>query len=318
MNIIVESTARDPHSAPRDVRWALAATAIVLAISAASPASAASLATFDRVTAFVDSSGLCANGAQTVQNIGAASVPDIRCSNASFSATTSALSEFGALHALADLRFDGFKFGPQTQFASFETAVRAEYFDTLQFGPGATTWEVTIGVSGKSVFIRNGTSFDVNQGWCFNLLGPVCSSGAVIANIGTATFDVPIPKSGILTINPSLLIDLASSFQLDGSGAPPDPANFDKFVDLSHTVQFLGSQVLDASGHSIFGATISADSGFDYIASAPSVSSVPEESAFAYLAFGLGGVMFGRWRRNRKSSRDCATTATLLPQRVRH
>jgi len=306
MSRLDEAARRDPPSARRDVHWALAAAAIALAMSCASPAIAASLATFDRVTAIVDSSGLCANGAQTVQNTGAASVPDIRCSNASFSATTSALSEFGALHAFSDLRFNGFTFGPQTQFASFEAQVRAQYFDTLLFGPGAATWEVTVGVSGQSVFITNGKAFDKNVGWCFNLFGAVCSSGFVMANIGTVTFDVPIPKNGILAINPALLVDLGATFQLDGSGAPPDPANFDEFVDLSHTVQFLGSQVLDASGHSISGATISADSGFDYLAGAPSVSSVPEESAFAYMALGLSGVMFRRWKRPSKVPRAIA------------
>jgi hypothetical protein len=216
------------------------------------------------------------------------------------------LSEFGALHAFSDLRFNGFTFGPQTQFASFEAQVRAQYFDTLLFGPGAATWEVTVGVSGQSVFITNGKAFDKNVGWCFNLFGSVCSSGAVLANIGTATFDVPIPKNGILAINPALLIDLGASFQLDGSGAPPAP-NFDaEFVDLSHTVQFLGSQVLDASGNPIFGATISADSGFDYLASVPSVSGVPEESAFTYMALGLSGVMLGRWKKHRKGPRATA------------
>ncbi len=312
MSRLNEAATRNPRRARQDIRCALVASAIALGMSSASPAIAASLATFDRVTAFVDSSGLCANGAQTVQNIGAASVPDIRCSNASFSATTSALSEFGALHALGDLRFTGFTFGPQTQFASFEAQVRAQYFDTLLFGPGAATWEVTVGVSGQSVFITNGKAFDKNVGWCFNLFGSVCSSGAVLANIGTATFDVPIPKDGILAISPALLIDLSSSFQRDGSGAPPDPDNFDEFVDLSHTVQFLGSQVLDASGHPIFGATITADSGFDYTAGAPSVSSVPEEPAFAYMALGLSGVMFGRWKKHRKVSRATAWLKSSL------
>jgi len=300
MSRLDEAARRDPRSVRRDVRCALAAGAIALATASASPAFAASLATFDRVTALVDANGLCANGAQAVQNSGAAIVPDIRCSNASFSATTSALSEFGSLHGFSDLRFTGFTFGPQTQFASFETQALAQYFDTLLFSPGAANWQVTIGVSGQSVFVRNGTAFDKNVGWCFNLFGAVCSSGAVIANIGTVTFDIPVPKNGILAINPALLIDLNVSFQRDGSGAAPDPASFDEFVDLSHTVQFLGSQVLDATGHSISGATISADSGFDYLAGAPSVSSVPEESAFAYMALGLSGVMFRRWKKHGK------------------
>src|SRR4029079_18461767 len=96
------------------------------------------------------------------------------------------------------------------------------------------------------------------------------------------------------------------------SGAPPDPDNFDEFVDLSHTVQFLGSQVLDASGHPIFGATITADSGFDYTAGAPSVSSVPEAPAFAYMALGLSGGMFGRWKKHRKVSRATAWLKSSL------
>jgi hypothetical protein len=291
MSTIDDATGRAPHSPRRYILSVLAAALIALGTSALSPAAAAALSTFDRVTAFVDSSGLCANGAQSGQNIGSASVPDIRCSNASFSATTSALSEYGALHALGDLRFTGFNFGPQTQFASFEVEVRSQYFDTLLFGPDAATWEVTVGVSGQSVFITNGTAFEKNVGWCFNLFGAVCgSSSAALASIGTATFSVPIPKNGILTINPALLIDLSTSFQRDGSGAPPPtlPANFDNFVDLSHTVQFLGSRVLDASGQPIIGATISADSGFNYLATVPSV---PEASSFGYMALGLAGVM---------------------------
>jgi len=300
MSMNNDAAGRDPLSLWHYIHRAVAAAAIALGGSALSPANAAELGTFDRVTAFVDTGGLCANGAQTVQNLGAASVPDIHCSNASFSATTSALSEYGALHALADLRFTGFKFGPQTQFASFEAHARAEYFDTLLFAPGAATWEVTIGASGQSVVIQNGKSFDKNVGWCFNLFGAVCSSGTVLATLGPYTFDVPIPKSGTLSINPSLLINLSTSFELDGSGAPPDPVTVDEFVDLSHTVRFLGSRVLDANGNPIVGATISADSGFNYMASVPSV---PEASSFAYMALGLVGVMFLRGNVGRRRGR---------------
>ena len=304
MSRINEATGRDPLSARRYIRCALAAAAIGLGMSALPPASAASLTTFDSVTAIVDTHGLCAGGAQTVQFRGVATVPDISCNSTTFSATTSALSEYGALHALAALQFTGFTFGPQTQFASFETKVEAGYFDTLQFGPGAATWEVSIGVSGQSLFIKNGTAFDVNQGWCFNLLGAACTNGFVTAHTGVATFDVPIPKSGILPINPSLLIDLSNSFQLDGSGAPPAPANFAKYVDLSHTAAFLGSRVLDAAGNPIIGATISAESGFDYLGS--SVPSVPEASSFAYMALGLAGVVLARGRAGRLGRRKTA------------
>lgn len=296
MKTVKDANRGETHSLLRRIHIAWAAAVIAVGAAPLSPAGAASLATFDRVTAFVDAAGLCANGAQNVQNIGAASVPDIRCSNAFFSATTSALSEYGTLHGLSDLRFTGFDFGPQTQFASFEAQSRAEYFDTLLFGAGAATWEVTIGVSGQSVLVKNGTAFDENVGWCFNLFGPVCSSGAVIADIGTATFSVPIPVSGILAIEPALLIDLSASFERDGSGAPPPtvPANFDMFVDLSHTVQFLGSRVLDANGNPIAGATINADSGFDYVGPTGPGGSAPEPATLALLSLGLAGLGFSR------------------------
>ena len=66
------------------------------------------------------------------------------------------------------------------------------------------------------------------------------------------------------------------------------------FVDLSRTVQFLGSRVLDVNGNPIVGATINADSGFDYVGPTGPGPSVPEPMSLCYLPFALVGLMFAR------------------------
>lgn len=287
------------------ISFACGIAAVALGTVHAPASSAATLATLDQVSAFVDATGLCPGGKQTIQNLGAALVPDIRCSSTAFSATTSALSQYGSLHAFADLRFTGFDLPANARTAFFEAKSRAEYFDTLSFGAGAAIWQVTVAVSGQSVFVKNGTGFDKNVGWCFNLLGAFCGNGPVIANFGAATFDVPIPKNGILDINPSLLIDLGATFQPDANGAPPPTANFDLFADLSHTARFIGSRVLDANGNPIAGATIAAESGFNYLAP------VPEPTTLVSLALALGALLVRPLTRHaRPASRD-RSTATI-------
>ena len=266
--------------------------------STASSVTAAQVFSFDLVTASVGTTGLCngpSGAVASIQNLGAGSVPDIRCGGLGVSVTASGSTEFGALRALADIRFNQFTVAPPATSSNFEAKVRSGFFDTLLFSPGAATWQVTVGVSGQSVVILDGVAHDGNVGWCFNVLSSVCSSnGAVVANLGVATFNVPIPKTGILQINPTLIIDLNAAFTDNSS-----PATVDLFADLSNTAKFLSSQVLDANGDPIIGAQISADSGFNYIRP---IVSVPVPTCVAGFAIGLAslfGVRFpARWRKS--------------------
>lgn len=290
------STNFPTHSSTRMHRWQpLFAIVGIASGLAGAPwsAGAAVLATFDQVTAIEGLTGFCSgpSGAvASIQHSGTASVADIRCLGPGFAGTASGRSEFGALHAQADLNFNQFKVDPPATRADFEAKVRSGYSDSLLFSAGAATWRVTVGVSGQSVIVRDGIAHETNVGWCFNLLGGACSSnGAIVANIGVATFDIRIPQNGILEINPTLIIDLNAGFTDNNS-----PTTVDVFANLSDTAKFLGSQVLDANGNPIGGAKIVADSGFDYIGAA-----VPEPAPIAGLAIGLAG-LFGIRRTARR------------------
>jgi len=198
-------------------------------------------------------------------------------------------AQFGGLRASADLRFAGFDFMPDTDHAAFAAKASAGFHDTLIFNKGAV-WEFGVAVSGQSVLVKGtGQAFDkYNAGWwCFNPFGAGCGiSPYGVSSLGTATFQVNIPPGGSLAITPRLDIDIEALMLRDGQGDPPPylPLTQDSYVDLSHTVQFVSSQVLDTNGSPIPDATISSESGFDYL------RPVPEPPALASAILGASSV----------------------------
>jgi PEP-CTERM motif-containing protein len=262
-------------------------------------ATAAGFSSSDFVLGIVNTSGLCegsqsVTGVTTISSTASVSAP-VNCSGPTWSETAAAGAEFGSLKALGDLRFKNFVFGPNDNEFHFLTRAEAGFTDKLTFSKGSF-WEFTVAVDGQSVFINsNGVSTVTNNGWwCFNMFGAGCGiSPYGVTSLGSQTFRFPISSNGTVMVNADLRIDVGTDLFRDRL-----PNNFlltsDVFVDLSHTVRFLSSRVLDANGQPIGDATITSDSGFDYLA----VSGVPEPASFVSLTLGLAGlVLFRRWRK---------------------
>ena len=136
---------------------------------------------------------------------------------------------------------------------------------------------------------------------CLETRVATCPSGASTDQLGSHTYVLPIPANHQLTITPELKIDASTTMRPQGH-IVNNPVTSDQFVDLSDTVRFTSSQVLDAKMQPIAGATISAASGFDYLH--PVVPQVPEPETWQLSASALG--FFMAWaRRRRRPSGKC-------------
>ena len=264
--------------------WLLAGC-LTLGLVAAAPQAvvAAGLNSSSLVLGILNTTGVC-DGAQTISNSGTDNSPAVSCSGPTWSETASASSAFGTLRALADLRFKGFTFAPDTNQAFFQAKAEADFSDTLTFSKGVF-WEFTVGVSGQSVFVNSsGIADNRNVGWCFNMFAAGCGiSPYGITDFGPHTFLYRIPANGIVDVSARLTIDLSANF----FSAPSGPITRDSYADLSHTVQFVSSRVLDANNQPIADALITSASGFDY----SKVHAVPEPSSIASMALGLVGLL---------------------------
>ena len=270
------------------LRWrSLALVSIGLAALTFEANAAVVSFTLDAVVGQINGVGVCAGGGGGSQNIGTGSVPQVSCFGPTFSTTAVASADFGALKALADLRFQNFDFKPDTVSAFFVANAHAGYQDTLQFNKGFI-WEFTVAVTGQSVFVNHGRAFNFNQGWCFDPLVNGCG-GAGVRDFETHTFQLPIPSGGTIKITPTLDINLTADLRLDGGGSPPRglPFTQDTLVDLSHTARFVSSRVLDANGLPLNDATIISESGFNYL-NPP--QPVPAPAAFVSLTLALAGL----------------------------
>jgi hypothetical protein len=270
-------------------RCAVSLIAVLGILAPIDQASAASLSSFDRIVADLDAIGLC-QGAQHIDNLGTDSVPAIKCSGATFSMVAAASTQFGQLHAFGDMNFNNFN-PVVNQALIFETRATATFVDNLKFSQGAAIWEPTISISGTNSETRNNVGVSPSPpGWCFGITAGACQFN----DFGTVTLQVQIPANQQLHISPTLDIDLF--FQLSSNQVPlAQPLTQDHFVDISHTVSFLGSKVLDANGKVLTDATINSESGFNYVVG----NAVPEPSTGLFLATAMFG-LFALLRRNPK------------------
>lgn len=274
--------------------WTAAAFFALAAFVSVNDARAASLSSSASVSANINNAAIYSCGPNGTKAVtGTDSVPNVNCIGPGWSETAAASAEWGNLHALADVRLDKFSLGPADPLGNnawFYAKAQASYVDTLLFSSGAT-WEFTVSLSGMANSINgSGVSHPISGPgvFCFDPIYGGCISGFSMSDIGTRTYDFPIPKNGVLNIAPTLLITLED--QMFNVSTADQPITRDTYVDLSHTAKFVSSKILDANGNPITDATITSASGFNYLNPTPSV---PEPQALAGMALGLLAVA---WR----------------------
>lgn len=245
-----------------------------------------------QVGTLVDSSATCDHSSGSSSLTGPSTASRVSCGQAfgtgSYSMQASANADFGVLKAFADNRLNNFSLPAGVNLVQFVVTATATISDQITIDSGGI-WQVTVDVAG--------TATAPSQEWCFSY-GAGCAGSALGTNqLGSFTVDIPFRPGTSFQIQPLLQIDLGTNWS---ANFPHYPVTADSYVDLSHTVQFISSRVLDSNGNVVKGAVVTSESGFDYLNSA----AVPEPGTFACVALaGLAGLaMYGR-RQSACSSR---------------
>jgi len=177
----------------------------------------------------------------------------------------SANADFGTLRAFADNRLSNFSLPAGVSLMQFVVTANSTISDRITISSGGI-WEVTVDVAG--------TTTAPSQEWCFSYGGGCARSALGTNQLGSFTVDIPFRPSASFQIQPTLQIDLGTNWS---SNFPNYPVTADSYVDLSHTVRFISSRVLDVNGGVVKGAVVTSESGFNY---ADPAAAVPEPGTF--------------------------------------
>jgi hypothetical protein len=164
----------------------------------------------------------------------------------------------------------------------FEWLLRAEadIQDTLTISQGSFL-DVTIDFSGS----------ESNAGAFFLLDGATVPYSFP----GPNTFRIPFKAGVPFAFDEGVRVDLPGLFM----SGQPEGQSFSQYVDLSHTVQIVSTEVLDSQGNPISGATITSQSGFDY-ADPLGTTATPEPGSIGFLLAGMAGVLGGNCYKRRR------------------
>jgi hypothetical protein len=197
-----------------------------------------------------------------------------------FQSKGSANAAFGTLRVLGSINYTNLSI-PSGDF-EFEWLLRAEadMQDRLTI-PTGSFLDVTVSFTGT----------ESNAGAIFLIDG----ASVPYSFPGPNTFRIPFRAGIPFEFDEGLRVDLEGSLTLD----QPQGRSFSQFVDLTHTVRIVSTQVLDSQGNPISGATISSESGFDYNDPLGSSTAVPEPGSVSFLALGIGLMSLAMFRRHR-------------------
>ena len=223
-----------------------------------------------QVAVLVDSSATCDLSSGNSSATGPSNAPRVACGqasgNGSYSMQASANADFGTLRAFADNRLNNFSLPASVNLMQFVVTANATISDRITISAGGI-WEVTVDVTGRTTAPP--------QEWCFSYGGGCAGSALGTSQLGSFTVDIPFRPGASFQIQPTLQIDLGTNWS---SNFPNYPVTADSYVDLSHTMRFISSRVLDANGGVVEGAVVTSESGFNY---ADPAAAVPEPGTFA-------------------------------------
>ncbi len=246
-----------------------------------------------QVATLVNGTATCGMQSGNSSVTGPSNAPRVACGqafgNGSYAMQAAASTEFGTLRAFADNRLNKFSLPPGVDLIQFVVTATSTISDRITINAGSI-WQVTVDVSGIVTAPA--------QLWCFSY-GGGCAGHALGTNqLGSFTVDIPFRAGTSFQIQPTLQIDLGTSWT---PNFPNYPVSVDSYVDLSHTVRFISSRVLDSNGNVVNGAVVSADSGFNYT----NFQAVPEPGTLACVAWaGLAALLINLVRRSAAVVRD--------------
>jgi hypothetical protein len=113
---------------------------------------------------------------------------------------------------------------------------------------------------------------------------------------GTNTFRIPFKAGVPFAFDEGLRVDLEGIL----TSGQPQGTSLSQFVDLSHTVQIVSTEVLDSLGNPIPGAAVSSESGFDYANPLGTTTATPEPGSIGFLLAGMAVLYGGSYRKRRQ------------------
>lgn len=174
-----------------------------------------------------------------------------------FKSAAEASAAFGSLRVLGSTSYTNLSVPSGHNELEWFLRADADFQDTLTIAQGSFL-SVTVNFSGT----------ESNAGAFFFLDGAVKPTTFP----GPNTFLIPYKAGVPFVYSEGLRVDLSDSLMI----GQPQGQSFAKFVDLTHTVQIISTQVLDSQGNVIPGVTIGSESGFDYNNPVGVTASTPE------------------------------------------
>jgi PEP-CTERM motif-containing protein len=240
----------------------------------------ASVDTFFETDGVIDCLHLSGGGPGTVN------APLVGClqtfGQSSFQSAGAANAAFGTLRALGSISYTNLSVPSGDFEINWFVRADADMTDTLTI-PKGSFFDVTINFSGS----------ESNAGAFFFIDGAT----VLYSFPGSTTFRVPFKAGVPFEFSELLRVDLEGRLTPD----QPQGRSFSQFVDLSHTVQIVSTQVLDSQGNPITGDTITSESGFDYNNPLGAGVAIPEPTSTGLMLAGLALVGSALIRRHRAS-----------------
>ncbi len=213
---------------------------------------------------------------------GVVNAPLIGClqtfGQSSFHSAGAASAAYGTLRVLGSINATNLTVPAGNFELEWLLKAQADILDTLTISQGSF-FDVTIDFTGSAS--NAGAMFFLND-----VLEPYTLGSP-------ATFRIPFTAGVPFAFDETLRVDLQDRLTTDD----PQGRSFSQYVDLSHTVQIIATQVLDAQGNPIDGATISSQSGFDYADPLGATTAAPEPGFVGLLFGGIIMVCAGKYRR---------------------
>jgi PEP-CTERM motif len=197
-----------------------------------------------------------------------------------FKSAASASAAFGTLRVLGSTSATNLSVPAGHNELEWFLRADADFQDTLTIAQGSFL-SVTVNFSGT----------ESNAGAFFFLDGATKPTTFP----GPNTFLIPYRAGVPFLFSEGLRVDLSDSLMI----GQPQGQSFAEFVDLSHTVQIVSTEVLDSQGNVIPGVAIGSESGFDYN-NPLGTSAVPEPSSVFFLGMVCLGIAAASIRNKRK------------------
>jgi hypothetical protein len=196
------------------------------------------------------------------------------------------------------LKISGYFSGGQTSTGGFAT-MSASVSDTLTISGGPANGTLVFS------YLLTGSAFSTEG---FGALARTKGDGIIVRLNGIDP--IPLPNMALQT---SMTISDASSFgvpytngsgsytlALQGMASCSNTGFCNSNLDLGHTLNIVGLQILDGSGNAVSGATVTSQSGLNYLALPGTIdaqTAVPEPSA---MPIALLAAVAGWWARRRR------------------